>query len=363
MELEFKQNFDSTAEQWARFWAGENTRPAVSAVLPKPGVTPVEKPGYASGTREAFEPIIDQLLAWAETHEFLADAIPFYYLEFSADHFAALLGADLQFNETDPGGWAVPFVRDLDHAEIHFDRDGYWRKRTVEFAEALRARCDGKLLIASPTLVANTDALAAIFGPQNLLISMLDRPDAVHSALRQIDQAHEDILEALAEILEYSRFGSINRHGLYSAGRINVPQCDFSCMISPEMFREFVVPYLSLEMARLDAAEYHLDGPDAIKHLDALCEIEELDLVQWVAGAGRGEQQDWTELFDHIDALGKGQVRGGRPGAIQELWRKYSSRKLFFNLGAQSQAEVEDCIAELERITPGKPGADAREQA
>lgn len=49
MELEFKRDFEAAAAQWERFWRGENTRPAVSAVLPKPDVTPVEKPGYASG--------------------------------------------------------------------------------------------------------------------------------------------------------------------------------------------------------------------------------------------------------------------------------------------------------------------------
>jgi hypothetical protein len=348
MELEFKDDFDRAVEQWERFWQGTNTRPAVCAVLPKPGVTPAERPGYASGAQEDFEPIVDQLLAWAETHLFLADAIPYYYLEFSADHFAGLLGADLKFVDSGPGGWAVPFVKDLAQAEIRFDREGYWWKRTVAFAEALRSRCDGKLMIASPTLVANADALAAVYGAENLLIAMVEDPDAVHSALSQIDRAHAEILEALDELLDYPRFGSINRHGLYNAGSINVPQCDFSCMISPAMFREFVIPYLTLEIDRLDAAEYHLDGPDALVHLEALCEIEGLDLVQWVSGSGWGELQDWTSLFDRIDALGKGQVLGGSPDRVKTLWRDYRSRKLFFNLGARSQTEVEDCLADLE---------------
>jgi 5-methyltetrahydrofolate--homocysteine methyltransferase len=368
MKLEFKVNFGAAAGQWDRFWRGENTRPSVSAILPMPGVTPVDKPEYAAGAREDFEPVIDRLLAWAETHLFLADAIPHYYLEFSADHFAALLGADLKFIDSGPGGWAVPFVRDLSRAEIRFDRDGYWWQRTVSFAEALRARCDGKLLIASPTLVANADALAAVYGSERLLLAMVDQPDAVHGALAQIDRAHEEILDAFGELFDYARFGSINRHGMYCAGRINVPQCDFSCTISPGMFREFVVPYLTREMERLDAAEYHLDGPDAIEHLEALCEIDALDLIQWVAGAGRGEQQDWTALFDRIDALGKGQLRGGSPGVVKEIWQTYNSRKIYFNLVARSQSEVEDCLAELERTkagaeaaaNPGRPEAPTR---
>jgi len=40
-----------SAAQWERFWKGEDTRPAVFAVLAKPQVTPVAKPGYACGAR------------------------------------------------------------------------------------------------------------------------------------------------------------------------------------------------------------------------------------------------------------------------------------------------------------------------
>ena len=359
--LEYKPDFEEAAGFWEDFWNGENTRPAVSAVFPKPGVTPVERPNtYALLPGRDPDPVIDQLLAWASTHEFLAEAIPLYYLEFAAAHTAAVLGADLVFTEAEPGGWAVPFVQDLHSAEIRFQRDGIWWRRTVELAEALRERCDGKILIASPTLAANLDALAAIHGSRNLLLAMMDNPDAVHRALVQIDQAHGEILNAFSELLDYPRYGCISRHGMYSRGRVNVPQCDFSCMISTDLYRGFAVPYLTREMQRLDAAEYHLDGPGALRHLEALCEIEELDVVQWQPGAGNAEAQDWTWLHDRIDSLGKGQLLGGTAAEVEALWQKYESKKLFFRLSAGSRAEVEDCLAELERITSDKPNAGDR---
>lgn len=140
---------------------GENRRPLVSAVIPKPGREPAQKPGYASGADGNPRPVIDQLQRWAETHEFLGEAIPFYYLEFAADHFAALLGADLVFRPNEPGAWAVPFVKDLSGAEIRFRPEEKWWRRTVEFAEALRQRCGGALMIASPTLVDDLDAFWA----------------------------------------------------------------------------------------------------------------------------------------------------------------------------------------------------------
>lgn len=351
MELEFKPDFSEAQERWEAFWRGENTRPIVSAVIAKPGIEPVDKPPYTSGFDGHFGPVIDQVLRWAETHEFLGEAIPFYYLEFAADHFATFLGADLRFQEDGHGGgWAVPFVEDWDDVEIRFQRESRWWEKTVEFAQALRERCDGKLMIASPTLVANLDALVAVRGAENLLVDLVEQPEAVHRGLEQVTQAHREILDALAELLDYDAYGSINRHGMYSRGRVNVPQCDFSCMISPEMFREFALPYLRREMDHFDAAEYHVDGPGALKHLEAICAMESLDVVQWVSGAGEPETQDWTWLYEKIDALGKGQIRGSDCEGIQRMWQQFTSRKLCCTLSATSRQEVDTCIRELEAM-------------
>lgn len=360
-ELEFKKDFSRAAEQWDKFWKRKNTRPSIAAVLPKPGVTPVPAPStFAVGEHGDFKPAIDQLLAWAETHDFLADAIPYFYLEFAADSFASLLGAELRFTAANEGGWAVPCITDLDHADIRFQREGRWWQRTVEFAQALRARCDGKLMIAGPSLVANLDALAALYGSENLLVAMVDSPDSVHRALRQVDKAHQEVLEALEQLLGYAEFGSITRHSMYNRGRCGVIQCDFSCMISPDMFREFALPYMAKEISRLDAADYHLDGPGAAKHLEAVCGLAGLRVIQWQRGAGLAEQQDWTGLYDRIDACGKGMLRGWHydavnPETAKALWRKYRDPGLFVvELQAGSKAEVEDCLADLEKISPLK---------
>jgi hypothetical protein len=214
-------------------------------------------------------------------------------------------------------------------------------------AQALRKRCDGALLIASNTLVANADALVAVYDAQKLLLDMVERPDVVHRALEQVNRAHSEILDALAGLLDYDTYGSINRHGMYTRGRINVPQCDMSCMIGPEMFQEFVIPCLRREMDALDAVEYHLDGPGAVKHLDALCALDKLDIVQWVPGDGEAATRDWTDLYDRIDALGKGQIRGGTCDKIREMSERYRTRKLFCRLNAGTKEEAETCLQQF----------------
>lgn len=135
---------------------------------------------------------------------------------------------------------------------------------------------------------------------------------------------------------------------MYAPGRITVPQCDFSCMIGSAMYEEFVLPYLRREIAVLDGSEYHLDGPDAIKHLEAICSIQKLGVIQWVAGAGEAETKDWTWLYDKIDGLGKGTILSGTPAEVEAQWRKYRSRRLYFYLCASARSEVETWLEKME---------------
>ena len=362
MELEFKPDFDQVRQRWDSFWTGANTRPLVLAVLPKAGTKAAEGPRYMSWFDGPFEPVIDQLLAWGRTHEFLGESMPSFCLHFGADTMAGYLGGDLKLadDEGGSGSWAVPFIEDLDKTEIRFRKDGYWWKRTVQFGQALRQRCDGKLLIAGPPLAANLDVLAAMRGSQNLLMDLVLCPDAVKRALDSVCRAHAEIIQALAELLGWDHLGSVNNEGTYVSGRHCRPQCDFSCMIGEEMFRQFAVPCLRSEGNDNDAFVYHLDGPGAIRHLPALCELEALDLVCYIPGQpGQPGRQHEASLYAKIDGLGKGQMFlfdankekitfGWKKEDIRRAWRTLKSRKLIFQADVSSKAEADDLLGELE---------------
>ena len=359
MKLAFKPDFQEAAERWSAFWKGEGLeRPLLAVILPKEGVTPVAKPGYLSGYDGDYERVINQVLAWADTHEFLAEAIPFYQVEFGPDHFSALLGADLHKNPASGDtSWCMPFVDNWDSVEIKFRPDSKWWKQTVEFIRALRAHCDGKLLPTAPTLVAGLDCLAAIRGVENLLLDLITVPDKIKMALQAVCHAYEEIVKAFNVELDYQQNGSITRHGMYSPGIINVPQCDFSCMISPDMFQEFGAPCLQYEASVLDHAEYHLDGPGALKHLEAVCSIPGISVIQWQPGAGEAAQRDWFDLYKRIDRLSTGQILGGNKSRIVSLASELKSPRLFFTAGGLSREEVDELLIELERCWSPLPPA------
>jgi hypothetical protein len=115
------------------------------------------------------------------------------------------------------------------------------------------------------------------------------------------------------------------------------------------MFEEFAAPWLEWEMGLFDAVEYHLDGPGALVHMARLCAMKRLDVIQWVSGAGWGEQQDWSELFRRIDSLGKGMWLGGEdPRRVMEYWREFRTNKLCFRARVQTRQDAYRLLKDLE---------------
>ncbi|MCD4831333.1 MAG: hypothetical protein K8R02_05920 [Anaerohalosphaeraceae bacterium] len=358
MELEFKRDFQEVQKKWDAFWNdGKLARPLMNIIIPKQGVQPVEQPSSVLSTFDDYDKVIDQILGWAQSHEFIGEAIPSYRVQFASDHFSALLGAELVFHKNSPNtGWITPFVEDWDDVEIKLNRDGIWWEKTIQRIRAFRKRLDGKVLVTGPNLQGGLDCLSAIRDPQKLAMDLVMCPDKIKKALKQVTAAHKETLELLQKELDIENYGDMTRHQMYSSGSMQVPQCDFSCMISNEMFREFGVEPIREEVKLVKNSTYHLDGPDAVHHLEAICEIDGIDSIQWQPGAGEAMEKDWTNLYKKIDSFGKRQVLGG--GGVLEIDHEYIKKlcglcdktKLFFVTTASSKKQAEDFLESLEKI-------------
>jgi len=86
---------------------------------------------------------------------------------------------------------------------------------------------------------------------------------------------------------------------------MHVPSNDFSCMISQELFEALFVPGIICECRHMDRCIYHLDGPEALRFLDMILAIPEIDAIQWVPGASQDHWSDWIDVYRRIQAAGK----------------------------------------------------------
>jgi hypothetical protein len=352
MDMEFKPGFEAVRARWSRFWKGEvSDTPMLWCQVPKSG-TPAPYPNGLTFREGPLEPALEGAEAWARSYAFAGDAIPFISPQFGPDHFSLLLGADLKVHPDSPRtGWVIPCVRDWDDAPLEVEWNGYWWTRTIECLRAMRTRFDGRLIVNPPNLQGGLDCLCALRGVEPLLMDLIETPEKIDAAIVRVNRAFDAALKALYAELDLPRYGNSTRHGMFCEEPAGLPQCDFSCMINAEMFRRFALPAIDHEAKAFAQAEYHLDGPGAIRHLEDICAIPEISIIQWQPGAGAGEQKDWWDLHMRIDALGKGQMLHRTDHRfLVKAWREFRQRNQFFSTSAKTQDEAERLLDDLRSV-------------
>jgi 5-methyltetrahydrofolate--homocysteine methyltransferase len=133
-------------------------------------------------------------------------------------------------------------------------------------------------------------------------------------------------------------------HGIYSVEGAAYLQCDFSCMMSPTMFRRWVLPALEEEAGIVKHVVYHWDGPGALVHADDLIASRGLHALSYVPGAGRGGHIDYLDLFKRIQKGGKAVQFSGSVEQVKLAHRQLRPEKVFYTTATKTQAEAEQLL-------------------
>jgi len=268
-------------------------------------------PPEAPPTDEAQWTDVEYQIAKAEDSlsrtRYAADALPVHNPWLGPDQFTAWLGGDLSFSTKDNTSWTRAFIEDwADFPDFRIDPSNrFWRA----YMDILRASVDrgrGRWVTAYPDLHTGIDALGAMRGPEALMIDLVTVPDAITRAMAQMTRLWAQVVDTVSGIVLPGGQGTTNWTWGWSESRfVCVGQNDFSCLISPAMFDEFVLEDTAACCAHVDRSIYHLDGPGALQHVPRLLEISSLDCVQWIQGAGKPLPSEWTGLLKRIQDAGK----------------------------------------------------------
>jgi hypothetical protein len=282
-----------------------------------------------------------------------AESIPYFDTEMGPGSLSTFLGAKPGFSEHTV--WYNSCIDDPDSfGSFKFDLAGnqWWDVHMALIEEGLK-RANGRYLVGIPDLIENLDTLAALRKEMDLLYDLCDRPGWVHARLTEITAIWIKVFD-----LMYAKVKDDEGGNVYSAFRIWGPgktakvQCDFSAMISQQMFREFVSPYLQEQCRHLDYAMYHLDGTNALQHLDALLEIDEIKAIEWTPQVSRpqGGSPEWYDLYRRIKAAGKAvQAIFAQPHEVVPLLDAIGPEGTFILLfDPVSEAEAEKLLKAIE---------------
>ncbi len=137
-------------------------------------------------------------------------------------------------------------------------------------------------------------------GSAQLCLDVVTQPDRVKAAVDAICASWQRAFASLyAASLEH-RAGLIHWLGLWSSRPYAVPACDFNALIGPTHFRELFLPEIAREAAAAGRAVFHLDGPDAARHIDSLLEVPEIHAIQFTPGAGSPSALAWLPMLRRI---------------------------------------------------------------
>lgn len=162
-------------------------------------------------------------------------------------------------------------------------------------------------------------------------------------------QGFKKIYEELYELTTKYQEGSTCWMGVWHPGRWYPVSCDFSCMVSREMYEELIVGEVEQEVLYLDGSIYHLDGPDALKHLDRILQIPKLNGVQWVYGAGNPTASYWIPEIRKIQAAGKCVDIHVEPEELERMLKELPPEGLLYHISARSEQEARDLLKMTER--------------
>jgi 5-methyltetrahydrofolate--homocysteine methyltransferase len=282
--------------------------------------------------------------------KFLAEAVPNHPVGDLAPNCVALYlgcrGVEM------PGTvWCEPFLSTLEGAKFAYDPDNfYWQFSQRAYTE-VAGKGKGKFLQQFPDFIEGLDTLAAIVGTEELLEALIEHPDWVHAALRQVTDLYFHYYDVIYDIVRDEVGGSV--FWAWAPGRMVKLQCDFSAMISPDMFGEFMVPVLTEMTERVSYSMYHWDGPGALNHLDHLLSIPRLNMIQWTPGAGAepGWHPRWWPYYHRIIDAGKKIYVFGFDDVDQlYMMRKEfdeGCKQLLVNAGVKDEAQADAYMAAM----------------
>lgn len=306
--MTFTENqWTERSETYRKWWSGRLGRALIGFSRPKAGARPH---GYNYWTAQypfdqPADTVAKDFADLVEATDYLGDAFPQLMPNFGPGALAAPLGSTSHIQPDTI--WFEPIAGiAIDRLNIRMNPEHPWWKRILDITETACRKLPASVAVTFTDIGGNLDILASLVGTEQLLMDLHDHPAHVRRTVDAITETWIKVYGELASLISRHRPGlAAWPPTLWAPGTTYMLQCDFSYMISPAMFEQFVLPDLVRCCEFLEYPFYHLDGPGQLPHLPLLLGIRKLRGIQWVPGAGNPQASEWPEVLKKVIDAGK----------------------------------------------------------
>jgi hypothetical protein len=281
---------------------------------------------------------------------FHGETFPVFWPNLGPEVYAAFYGSELEYGEVT--AWSRPLVREWDDiARLKLDMQNEYFKKLEDLTRCALEACAGRFMVGYTDLHPGVDCAAAWRDPQQLCLDLLESPDQAAHLIHLAIADFERIYDRFDALLKAHRQLSVSWMGIPSFGRMHIPSCDFSALISPQFFERFCLPVLQREVKSMTHNVFHVDGKGVAKHLDMILDVPEVHAIQWVQGVGSHLPiMQWVPLIKRIQARAPVIVDLSKH-ELEAFMSEVKPEGIFLWVGTENEEEERALLRRVEQWT------------
>lgn len=192
----------------------------------------------------------------------------------------AILGAPIRVTIQGGSMRAMPIIekwQDWDFGDSHINEN--WLDILLQLTDYLVERSAGRAAVVQTLMRGPSDLAEALLGPEFMVYSMIDHPQALHAFIETITEVFISVLQAQFERIPKVGSGYVSPFGIWSPGTVVRTQCDASAFLSAGHYAEWYLPYDVAISESVDFSIIHLHS-SSLHTVDAILEQQHPDAVQ-----------------------------------------------------------------------------------
>ena len=284
---------------------------------------------------------VDYFIRSIENQRFIAETFPVFWPNLGPEVYSAFYGSELQYMEVT--SYSIPLIKDWSQmALLKINRGNEYFRKIDELTDIALAKAPGKFMVGYTDIHPSVDCAAAWRDPQQFCTDMLMYPEEVKELIRIASADFQEVYDYYDRKLKAHNQLSVTWMGIPSFGKMHIPSCDFSAMISSEDFEEFCFNSLKEEVKPMTHNIYHVDGKGVARHLDFILSVKEINAIQWVQGMGDDTPiMQWIPLIKKIQAAGKSLVIDLQPEELDDFMRSVRPEGILLCIAVDQSTQPE----------------------
>ncbi|MDD5707308.1 MAG: hypothetical protein PHR35_15400 [Kiritimatiellae bacterium] len=341
-----KPDWSHAQARWDAFWDMQPTdRPCLNISVPRTDGSRIVLPPLLSPADRWMNPeyILAKTLAFFEEHHLAGEFPP------AAPYFMAGTtlgcGDSIEFGE---GGIAIrPCMSSMNPPlNWHPGPDDSWRVKVAAICDRLLDEAPGRFIVPCPAQFDHLDLLNMLRGNTEMLLDLIAEPAACRDRLREMRLLSFENAEFLRRRLESRQAGAgyVSWTNLWSRRHFQCVQADAAAMLSPAMFKEFVLPELDWQGERYGYLHYHTCGYQ--QHLDLCLSRSYLRVIQYSPSLKEPPNGPaHLEFYRRVQRAHRGLDLAVPPAHVEFLVRHLRPEGLAISTTAATMAEAQELLA------------------